>query len=401
MLFFEKMKMRLNTLLIIMCLAISLIPIGIIGGIQGFQSTTMMLIGLIAVVTFIVSLIISYLISRPIEKLTRNIDGISKGKLDVRLENSEIYEINKLIASLNRVMASLKLAIHKVGVKKGEIFEETVKAQEKKEERYIDLIDSINGCAWEIDTQGLYTFCTQNSTHLLGYTPDEMIGKNLFTFAAQGEGEKVKQVFDKAPRKKIVNSFEHCIKCKTGKKRWVTTSFVPFFDDTGNLLGYRGVDLDITQSKATEEELDRLQKELMLIKNRQNPVTTVETSYQAPVTMAIKDTGLEEKWPETGSDAVFLFNENADIVDCTESMHKRLGYTKGEMLSLNMTDFDALESKKDVLDKINLVKKNRSLTFKTIHKRKDGSAILVDESIFYLQDKNIFKCVVKENHPLT
>ena len=46
--------MRLKTLLIIICLAISMIPIVIIGGIEGFQST-MPLIGLITIVTFAAS----------------------------------------------------------------------------------------------------------------------------------------------------------------------------------------------------------------------------------------------------------------------------------------------------------------------------------------------------------
>ena len=71
-----------------------MIPIGIIGGIQGFQSKSIMLIGLIAVVTFVTSIIVSYLISRSIENLTKNIDELSRGKLDVELEKSEIYEIN-------------------------------------------------------------------------------------------------------------------------------------------------------------------------------------------------------------------------------------------------------------------------------------------------------------------
>ena len=112
-----------------MCLAISTIPIGIIGGIEGFQSS-FLLIGLIFLVTFIVSITISYLITRPLEKLTGNINEISKGQLDVTLPPSEIHEINNLTDSLNRIMASLKLAIHKVGVKKGEIFEDDVQFKE-------------------------------------------------------------------------------------------------------------------------------------------------------------------------------------------------------------------------------------------------------------------------------
>jgi hypothetical protein len=70
------------------------------------------------------------------------------------------------------------------------------------------------------------------------------------------------------------------------------------------------------------------------------------------------------------------------------------------MLSLNMADFDALESKQDIISKINDAKKTGSITFKTIHKRKDGSAILVHENVQYLKDKNVFKCIVREDYPL-
>ena len=110
--------MRLRSLIVITCLATSMIPISVIGGLQGFEFATAFL-GLIVAVTFFVSLFIAYFISHPLEKLSKNIDDISKGNLDVQLEKSEIFEINNLTDSLNRVMTSLKLAIHKVGIKKG------------------------------------------------------------------------------------------------------------------------------------------------------------------------------------------------------------------------------------------------------------------------------------------
>ena len=81
-------------------------------------------------------------------------------------------------------------------------------------------------------------------------------------------------------------------------------------------------------------------------------------------------------------------------------MYKSLGYSKSEMLSLNMADFDALESKKDLAKKINQAKKNGVASFKTIHKRKDGSAVLVHENLQYLKDKNAFKCIVREDYSL-
>ncbi len=109
---------------------------------------------------------------------------------------------------------------------------------------------------------------------------------------------------------------------------------------------------------------------------------------------------MEEKWSEHEFDSVFILDSDANVIDCNENMYKRLGYTKSEMLSLNMADFDALESKQDLIKKINDAKKKGTTSFKTIHKRKDGSAILVYENLQYLKDKNEFKCIVREDHSL-
>jgi len=384
-----------------MCLAISLIPIGIIGGIQGFESaSTIMLIGLIAVVTFIVSFVLAYLISRPIERLTKNIDEISKGKLDVKLENSEIYEINKLTDSLNRVMASLKLAVNKVGVKKGEIFEETVKAKETVEEKYESLLDSITGWAWEVDDKGVYTFCSENTSDVLGYKSEEMVGKSFFDFVSPEDAKKVKRVFNEVSRKgEPIKQLENWVVCKNRKKVCIMTNGVPFFDSTGKLIGYRGVDINVTENKKSEEKIEALNSELTELRTRLTQLLKERERKRGRKRDRIRGIykKLEEKWTDHDEfDSVFIFDEQANILDCNENMYKRLGYTKGEMLSLNMVDFDALESKDDLTHKIDEAKKTGSIDFKTIHKRKDGSALLVHENLMYLKDKKMFKCIVRE-----
>lgn len=382
-----------------MCLAVSMIPIGIIGGIQGFQSKSIMLIGLIAVVTFVTSIIVSYLISRSIENLTKNIDEISRGKFDVELEKSEIYEINKLTDSLNRVMASLKLAIHKVGVKKGEIFE---RSAESVREKYNDLLNSVTGWAWETDKKGVYTFCSKNVADTLGYQPEEVMGKSIFDFMSSEEVENTKQIFDESIKNKLpIKNLENWHIGKNGKKICIVTNGVPFFDETGNLCGYRGIDTDITANKDVEEKINTLNAELTDLKKEINQLLNKQELNKINVNAidSIKNK-LEDKWSEHEFDSVFLFDENANILDCNENVHKKLGYTKSEMLSLNMTDFDALESKEDFINKINDAKKTGSITFKTIHKRKDGSAILVHENVQYIKDKNVFKCIVREDYPL-
>jgi len=387
-----------------MSLAVSAIPIGIIGGFQGFRYLSLFFILLIFLVTFFVSFTISYIITHSLEKLTGNIDEISKGKLDVTLSSSEIYEINNLTDSLNRVMASLKLAIHKVGVKKGEIFEDAVKAKEAAEQKQEELFNSIKGWAWETDANGVYTFCSKNVTNYLGYAPEEIIGNSRFDFIIPEEVKKSKQAFNEAgKKKKPIKNLENWNIDNNNGKICVITNAVPFFDNTGNLQGYRGVDTDITPEKENELRIKQLNKDISRLKTEINELLNEREKIKSknnkkPLSPEI--TTIEEIWSEHEFDMVFIFDEKANILDCNENMYQKLGYTKSEMLSLNLADIDALESIDEIKNKINLAKENGSITFKTIHKRKDGSAVLVQENLQYLKEKNKYKGIVREDYSI-
>ena len=383
--------MRLRALLIAMCLAISMIPVAIIGGFQGFQIATAFL-GIIIVVTFFVSLFISYFITLPLEKLTKNIDEISKGNLDVKMEKSEIFEINKLIESLNRVMISLKLAIHKVGVKKGEIFEETMKAKGEVEEKYETLVKSIDDWIWETDEKGVCNSCSANITNILGYKPNEIIGKNIFEFLAPEESKKVKNIFNETVRKKQhkTSKFETQLVHKDGHNVCVLTSFATVFSGSGDFCGFIGMGKDMTESNIAKEKNEDLNKKLVDMKERMRDILNEREKFKDnPSWEKTMDKLTEEKF-----DGMFIFDENANIIDCNKNMCKILGYKKDEMLLLNLADFDCLETQENIKDKI---KKQGKINLKTIHKKKNGSSIFVSENIQYLKDKNMFKCNVKED----
>jgi PAS domain S-box-containing protein len=385
--------MKLRGLLIIMCLAISMIPIGIIGGFQSFEFFTLFLIALIIAVTFIVSFIMSHFITRPLEKLTKNIDKISKGNLDVALEKSEIYEINHLTQSLNRVMTSLKLAINKVGVKKGEIFEETIKAKEEAEERYQDLLKNIDDWAWETDAKGKYVLCSEKIADALGYTPNEVIGKTIFELMPLEEAKKAKAVFtERCKKQEPIHQLENYYTHKDGHKVCIYTNAVPIFDKNGNFSGYRGIQRDITtnkQSQQTIEELIIKNKKLKEMRETKGDLIYKENHKNQNNT--IKNIESENEF-----DLYFIFNEKAEIVDCNELMLDHLGYAKKEILKLSIKDIDALETEESIKKKIKEIKNQGTINVKTIHKRKDGSSVFVKEKIQYLKDKNIFKCIIKE-----
>jgi PAS domain S-box-containing protein len=163
---------------------------------------------------------------------------------------------------------------------------------------------------------------------------------------------------------------------------------------------FEGTDTDIITEKKKENKIKLYLSGLRIkIKSSLNPCDKKRFKNKIKLNEQ-NNTKLENKWSEHEFDAVFIFDENANILDCNENMSKRLGYKKNEILSLNLSDIDVLESKKDILDKIKKTKKDGIFSFKTIHKRKNGSTILVYENLQYNKNKNQFKSIVREDYPI-
>jgi PAS domain S-box-containing protein len=219
-----------------------------ISGLQNFQIASAFL-ALILVITLAVGYVMSYFISRPLAKLTKNIDEISKGNLEVQLERSEIYEINNLTASLDRVMASLKLAIHKVGLKKEDIFEEVIKAKEEAERKFEQLLKKIDGWIWEIDNKGTCTACSAKVAEALGCTPEQIIGKDIFGFLPGEEAKKLKDIVHELSEQKTdtTNKIDlYWLHQADKHPLWVRSYLVPVFDSTGNFQGLKCFSRDAT-----------------------------------------------------------------------------------------------------------------------------------------------------------
>jgi PAS domain S-box-containing protein len=385
--------MRLRRLLIIMCLAISLIPIAMISGLQGFQIASLFL-GLILAITLAVGFVISYFISMPLVKLTKNIDEISKGNLDVELEKSEIYEINNLTASLDRVMASLKLAIHKVGLKKEEIFEEIIKAKEQAEEKFEILLKKIDGWIWEIDEKGKCTVCSQKVGDTLGYAPAQMIGKEIFGFIPSEEAKKLKEMIHHISQEKIAATSKlDMFWLHQGDTHpvWVRSYLMPVFDKQGSFHGLRCFSRDATEERSAENQIYELHKKIQDLDKQMHEIAQEQLELN-PGKKPTLDTTTEQEF-----DYMLIFDENAKIIDCTNDIQKKLGYNKDEMLSLTFADVVYLETSDEIRANLDEIKRVGAKHVKTIHKKKDGSSVFVSEQIKYMKDRNMFICMVKED----
>jgi PAS domain S-box-containing protein len=146
---------------------------------------------------------------------------------------------------------------------------------EAAEARFRDVALSSADWVWEVDAQGRYTYCSENVVGVLGYTPEEVLGKRPFEFMPPDEAARVDQVFAEiAADKQPIVDLENRNLTKGGDEIVLLTNGVPILDSGGYLLGYRGVDEDITERKRAEEALQRRNRELAAL----NAVGDVITS---------------------------------------------------------------------------------------------------------------------------
>jgi len=120
------------------------------------------------------------------------------------------------------------------------------------------LLESSSDFIWEVDINGKYTFVSPVVKDMLGYTTEEMIGKTPFDSMPDQEKKRVGEIFGNiVANKEKIQNLENINIHKDGREIILETSGVPFFDDNNNLLGYRGVDRDITKTKMGEVSLKK------------------------------------------------------------------------------------------------------------------------------------------------
>ena len=131
----------------------------------------------------------------------------------------------------------------------------------ESEMRFRDMALCSADWVWEIDSSDRYTFCSDNVIHLIGYTATEVLGKTPFDFMTVEDSENISKEFHSIAMKKTnVVNMENRILDKDGNIHILLTNGVPVLDKNGNLLGYRGVDRDITEQRKAEEELNKALK---------------------------------------------------------------------------------------------------------------------------------------------
>ena len=132
------------------------------------------------------------------------------------------------------------------------------------ENRYRSFIESSKDWVWESDQNGMTTYSNSAVINILGYHPDELIGKPSFLFMHYDNQAEIKDMLpDCIALKTGWNNKLSRWKNKQGEWRFLESSSNIVFDNDGNFSGFRGVDRDVTPRILAEQANKKSQQTLI------------------------------------------------------------------------------------------------------------------------------------------
>lgn len=134
--------------------------------------------------------------------------------------------------------------------------EEALKASER---RFQDVARTTGDWIWETDAEGRYTYANAVVEQVLGYSPDEVLGRFYYDFFSAVSREELKtrvQMFFRG--KDLFVNFVSSSIHKDGREVLLETTGLPLIGSEGHLLGYRGVHRDVTSELKVNRSLDAI-----------------------------------------------------------------------------------------------------------------------------------------------
>jgi PAS domain S-box-containing protein len=150
----------------------------------------------------------------------------------------------------------------------------------RSEEKFRKFVETTRDWVWEVDEHAVYTYASRRIRDILGYEPEEVIGKTPFDLMPPEEAARVAQIFGPiAAARQPFTLLENTNRHKDGRLVVLETSGTPIFDTSGTFRGYHGIDRDITRRKLDEGAIRRTTAHLEAL-IRESPLAVVELDEQ-------------------------------------------------------------------------------------------------------------------------
>jgi two-component system, cell cycle sensor histidine kinase and response regulator CckA len=129
----------------------------------------------------------------------------------------------------------------------------------RREAQFRSVVETSQDWIWSIDLQGVHTYSNPAVKDILGFEPEELVGKPSLDLMHEDDKKSIEAemphwIAAKKGWQNLLIRWKH----KEGEWRQLESSAVPIIDTNGEIVGFRGVDRDITGRKQAEEALQEL-----------------------------------------------------------------------------------------------------------------------------------------------
>ena len=176
------------------------------------------------------------------------------GEVRGKRKNGEQYWVHETITPINNHEGMIT---HYLVIRQ-DITQQKLDRQalEESEARFRQVAEMTGEWLWEFDPEGRYLISSVAAKDILGYKPEEMLGKRYLDFLA--EEDKTAETLEFRGLIGLSQGFCRVLNCyrhKDGHRVYTESTAEPLFDRKGRLLKWRGVDHNITARKRFEDEL--------------------------------------------------------------------------------------------------------------------------------------------------
>ncbi|MFV8368286.1 PAS domain S-box protein [Flavobacterium sp. LB2R40] len=158
----------------------------------------------------------------------------------------------------------------------------------------------------------IFEYISPSIKKLLGYTPEELIGKSPLDYVHPENLKELLEKFYNFIEKKNDESVQCRFLTKEGDYKWLETK-ASIITDNGLTIGFQSSSRDITQQKEAEEIIiNTLTRERELNELRTNLVSTISHEFRTPMTTI-----------RTSAELISMYLENQNLVN-GERLQKRV-----------------------------------------------------------------------------
>ena len=129
-------------------------------------------------------------------------------------------------------------------------------ALQASEEKFRDMVETSPDILWDTDAQGVFTYVSPQSTALVGYAPEEIVGRTIFSFVQESALPAIEEIFRGCVRtKKTLPGVDLPLRCRDGHILDMEIRAITLLDRNGAVRGFRGTARDVTERKSAADEL--------------------------------------------------------------------------------------------------------------------------------------------------